>query len=260
MKLKNIFIGIIIILLTHNMCYSKIKGYKLGLITHKRISNYTETKNIKGGLLGIETSSILLNNKFLYPSTLNNIVGGSIGIQVSHNFIETEEEVASIVGKEIIFLREIYYALTTNILSYLNSFPNPEKEEALENHISYLEKLDEEESKKISILETRITNLETNKKTEEKKLNELEKKFFYSFSRYKAKESEKTILEFINLSQKNTITKSYLNALKKIQEHHNLFHPKLIKRIKAIKANKEPLIKGIKVVEIEDIDLGLIIK
>ena len=54
--------------------------------------------------------------------------------------------------------------------------------------------------------------------------------------------------------------KAYLGALRKAKENHDLFYPKLNKRIKAIESNKEALLQGIRITEVEDIDLGLIIR
>jgi len=255
-------VTILILIGFNQICQAKTNhflGTKLGIQTSKHIKNiYNKSKkDIKGIFLGIQTSNLIYKIHYKYPHNIANIKGIKLGIQTSNKFIQNEEKINTYIGKDITLLKEIHFAITLNILEYLNNFTNRTK--ALENNITYLKNLEVIQKDKIDRIQQKIKELEKIIETQNKKTIELENSFFTSIDKLRAKNAENTLQEIIPIIQNKDKSKAYLGALNKINEYHLKFHPILVKRIKALELNREALIKGIRVTEIEDINLGLIL-
>ena len=66
--------------------------------------------------------------------------------------------------------------------------------------------------------------------------------------------------KFIGLQTENTEVKAKLGAYKGLRGYYLFFQPRLENMINAIQVNRDPLIAGVKVVEIQNMTLPLIIR
>jgi len=73
-------------------------------------------------------------------------------------------------------------------------------------------------------------------------------------------DAEKDLKNFVGIQEENAEVKAKIGAYKGLHEYYIFFHPKLENMIKSIKANRDALIAGVKVTEIENMALPLIIR
>ena len=77
---------------------------------------------------------------------------------------------------------------------------------------------------------------------------------------FEGEEAEKELAEFIGLQEDQVENKAKLGSYKTLHDYYKFFKPNIKNLITAIKANRSALIAGIKVTEIQNMSLPLIIK
>jgi hypothetical protein len=119
-----------------------------------------------------------------------------------------------------------------------------------------LEKCDE----RINDLQYKISFLTLNVKSNESQLKTSEKAFFDNMQIFDGPNAEQELGKFVGVQSDQAEAKAKLGAYKSLQDYYKFFKPKIDNLIKAIQANRAPLIAGVKVVEIQNMSLPLIIK
>ena len=203
-----------------------------------------------GGKVGIELGTILASPIMQLSKNVAHVEGFFTGIQTTYVISRTEEEEIKYIGNEVLLLREVYTALTFDIIKYLNT--TVDRHKALDEHIAYLIDLAKREQNKMALNAKKLDLLRKREQSNIRQINEIEKIYFDLFESYHAKRAEDVFLKFIDISEENVKVKALTGAFTQIDEKHQLFYPLLLKRIQAIKANREALLQGIRVIDIEE--------
>jgi hypothetical protein len=90
--------------------------------------------------------------------------------------------------------------------------------------------------------------------------NKGETDFFAALSDLQGQKSDTLLKQFIEVSQKQVALKARVAALSKLQAYYVTALARLDKRLEAIDKNRDPLIQGIRVVDVPGSDLDLIIR
>lgn len=90
--------------------------------------------------------------------------------------------------------------------------------------------------------------------------NKGETDFFAALSDLQGQKSDTLLKQFIEVSQKQVALKARIAALTKLQAYYVTALMRLDKRLEAIDKNRDPLIQGIRVVDVPGSDLDLIIR
>ena len=155
-------------------------------------------------------------------------------------------------------LSKINNALSVDIFAYLNQ--SDHRADSLDNYLHLLETLSNKSSARNQDLISMINFLENNFQSQEVSIKLTEENFFENLKIFDGENAEEELGRFIGLQQGQTEVKAKIGAYKGIKSYYDFFQPKLDNLIRAIKANRDPLIAGVKVVEIQNMTLPLIIR
>ncbi|MBU0727070.1 hypothetical protein KKA95_00110, partial [Patescibacteria group bacterium] len=84
--------------------------------------------------------------------------------------------------------------------------------------------------------------------------------FFNNLEIFNGPNAEENLAEFIGLEESQAEVRAKLGAYQGLLDYYSFFRPKIANLIVEIKANRDPLIAGVKVVEIQNMTLPLIIQ
>jgi len=155
-------------------------------------------------------------------------------------------------------LSKINNALSVDLFQYLNQ--SDSRADTLSNYINLLTTLLEKCNERINDLQSKIAFLSANFAAQETQIQHSENVFFENLKMFNGPNAEEELGKFIGVQEAQVEVRAKLGAYKSLQNYYKFFQPKLENLVTAIKANRDPLIAGVKVVEIQNMTLPLIIR
>lgn len=239
--------------------------------------------NTEAALLGIETAtvffekydeeqsqkqsalqnSLFLNNELMKGQQLSGGQNQSADIVLkslltNYYLMEKTVPISSALEMDSQILAKLNNTLSVDLFAYLNQ--SNDRADSLDNYVQLLENLMDTAQNRSAELQSQITFLEKNLDAQERSITLMEEEFFVDLEGFEGMEADETLQEFIALGQEQTEVKAKIGAYQTIKDYYDYFLPRLDTLITAIKANRDPLIAGVRVVEIEDMTLDLIIR
>ena len=167
-------------------------------------------------------------------------------------------DINSILETDSKILSQIKNALSVDIFQYLNQATN--RSDSLDEYLHLLTTMSEKADERINDLQYKISFLKANSQSKEKEIVTSQKVFFDNMTIFDGPNAEEELGKFIGLQGTQAEIKAKLGAYTSLQGYYKFFKPKLDNLIKTIQANRAALIAGVKVVEIQNMALPLIIK
>ncbi len=167
-------------------------------------------------------------------------------------------DINSTLQSDAQILTQINNALSVDLFQFLNQ--SSSRADTLSNYINLLTVLLEKCNERINDLQYKIDFLRANSVSKETHITLSEDAFFGNLEMLRGENAEEELGKFIGLQQSQTEIKAKIGAYESLQGYYKFFQPKLQNLITAIKANRDPLIAGVKVVEIQNMTLPLIIR
>lgn len=155
-------------------------------------------------------------------------------------------------------LSQINNALSVDIFAYLNQSTN--RADSLDNYLNLLETLNQKAMERSLDLASVVNFLQTNFQSQEQVINLTEDAFYNNLEIFDGENAEDELGRFIGLQQDQSEVRAKMGAYNSLKKYYDFFLPKLDNLLRAIKANRDPLIAGVKVVEIQNMTLPLIIR
>lgn len=155
-------------------------------------------------------------------------------------------------------LSQISNTLSVDVFAYLNQADN--RSDALDNYINLLETLNTKAINRAQDLTSVINFLNANFQSQAITIKLTEDAFFKNLDIFDGENAEEELGNFIGLQKEQTEVKAKMGAYEGLRDYYEFFLPKLDNLIRSIKANRDPLIAGVKVVEIQNMTLPLIIR
>lgn len=154
-------------------------------------------------------------------------------------------------------LSQIKNALSVDLFQYLNQSAN--RADALGEYLNLLKILKGKADQRISDLGYKVSFLTANFKGQETEISASEKIFFDNLKIFNGPNAEEELAKFVGLRQSQAEVRAKAGAYDSLKKYYEYFRPKIENLIRAITANRDPLIAGVKVVEIQNMTLPLII-
>lgn len=268
----------------HGYQSSTLSNYKVDLQSTDIYKRYMSSIPSLGHIMGIQTSYIIGQNKNkeiteLKKETLNTSIWTTNTIGTGQHLTSMEQRSAQALQKSILttfyigektininrtlsndtkLLSQINNALSVDIFKYLNQSNN--RSNTLNNYLNLLSILSEKSNKRITELNSTVNFLQTNSVAKEQQINLSEDIFLENLKIFNGPNAETELGKFIGLQEGQTEIQAKMGAYKELLNYYNFFNPKLTNLIKEIKVNRDPLIAGVKVVEIDNMTLPIIIK
>lgn len=155
-------------------------------------------------------------------------------------------------------LTQINNTLSVDLFQFLNQSAN--RADTLSNYINLLTVLLEKTNERINDLQYKIDFLKGNSISKESQISISEDAFFNNLNMFYGENAEEDLGKFIGLQQSQSEIKAKIGAYESLQGYYKFFKPKLKNLTTEIKANRDPLIAGVKVIEIQNMTLPLIIR
>ena len=155
-------------------------------------------------------------------------------------------------------LGQISNTLSVDVFAYLNQAEN--RSDALDNFINLLETLNTKALARTQDLTSVINFLQANFQSQEVTIGLTEAAFFENLGIFDGENAEEELGQFIGLQKEQSEVRAKMGAYEGLRDYYEFFLPKLDNLIRAINANRDPLIAGVKVVEIQNMTLPLIIR
>ncbi len=264
-------------------------GSKLALIGNYRLNTQSKINNRNligsinaiGSKLAIQTNHIFGKNRFIQIN--KNLFKSSIWLT---NYLGTGQQLTSLENKKSKSLQKslltTYYlgektvninstiqndskilsqiknTLSVDLFHYLNQ--SIQRSDALDDYLNLLEVALEKAAKRSGELNAQINFLTDNSNA---KLNEIkisEETFFKNMKIFDGPNAEQELYRFIELRDSQNEIKAKLGLYKSLKGYYDFFNPQIANLIKEIKLNREAIIAGVRVTEIRNMQLPLIIK
>lgn len=171
---------------------------------------------------------------------------------------EKTVDITSTVKTDASLLGKINNALSVDIFKYMNQ--SSDRADSLDNYLNLLNTLKDKASARSLDLASVINFLSNSLSSQEVAVGATEKNFFANLKIFEGNNAEKELSDFIGLQKGQSEIRAKIGAYKGLKDYYDFFLPKLDNLIRSIKANRDPLIAGVKVVEIQNMTLPLIIK
>lgn len=253
------------------------KGSWVGVITNKNAGN-PDPFRVFGGLLALKTNTEIgaVRAKPIYFTTAYqkgirssyttgikyydldfnlNVKGSQKGIFVSNTGDEGAKEI-NLFTASLGLIEESDRALRIDIDSFLNQ--SIDREYALRSYLIHLKGIEASVKHTGSKVNKEVVRLENEETSARKMMEETESNFFAALNKFDQNRSQDNLGQFIQDKQQTVDKKANLQAMIQIERYFDAYHPLLTERIKAIEANRDALVHGIRVVAFKDVDLGLI--
>lgn len=179
-------------------------------------------------------------------------------IIATHYIGEKTIDINSTLQSDTQLLTQIKNTLSVDLFQYLNQAVN--RADALDEYLSLLGILMRKTDERVQDLQYKISFLGSESAAREKAISMSEKTFFENLKIFDGPNAEEELRKFIGLRETQAETKAKLGAYKSLQDYYRFFKPRLENLVTAIQANRAPLIAGVKVVEIQNMTLPLIVR
>lgn len=206
-------------------------------------------------------SSILLStelSKGYHLTTVRKAMSLQKSVLSTYYLGEKTINIDSTLQTDARLLGQISNTLSVDVFAYLNQADN--RADALDNFINLLETLNAKALARTQDLTSVINFLKANFQSQEITIKLTEDAFFDNLKIFDGENAEEELGHFIGLQKEQTEVKAKMGAYQGLRDYYEFFLPKLDNLIRAIKANRDPLIAGVKVVEIQNMTLPLIIR
>ncbi len=167
-------------------------------------------------------------------------------------------DLGSTIQNDTELLTKMNNALSVDLFGYLNQ--SAARADSLDGYLNLLKALLAKAQERSADLNTKINFLSANFTAQEVQLERTEEAFLNHLKIFNGPEADKELEKFIGLQTENTEVKAKLGAYQGLRGYYLFFQPRLENMINSIQANRDPLIAGVKVVEIENMTLPLIIR
>ena len=171
---------------------------------------------------------------------------------------EKTVDINSTVQTDTKLLARMSNTLSVDIFAYLNQSDN--RADTLDNYLNLLETLRDKAQARSMELTSQINFLSANFQAQEKSIKLSEDAFFENIKIFDGQNAETQLAQFIGLEQEQSEVRAKMGAYKGLKDYYDYFLPLINNLITAIRANRDPLIAGVKVVEIQNMTLPLIIR
>lgn len=167
-------------------------------------------------------------------------------------------DINSILDTDSKILSQISNTLSVDLFQYLNQSVN--RSDTLDEYLNLLKILLEKSGQRINDLQSKINFLSVNFQMVEREIQLSEETFFNNLKIFDGSESKDELAKFVGISESQVEIRAKLGAYSSLKQYYEFFRPRLENLIIAIEANRGPLIAGVKVVEIQNMSLPLIIR
>lgn len=171
---------------------------------------------------------------------------------------EKTVDIDSALQTDAQILSKIKNTLSVDLFQYLDQASN--RSDALDEYQNLLKVLINKTDQRITDLNSKIAFLESNYKARTTEIKTSESEFFKSLQIFDGPDAEDELKKFIGLREDEVEIKAKLGAYKSLRGYYKFFKPKLDTMAKAVSTNRSALIAGVKVVEVQNMTLPLIIK
>jgi hypothetical protein len=155
-------------------------------------------------------------------------------------------------------LKQIDNALSVDLFQYLDQ--SADRADTLDNYLNLLVILLAKCDERAADLQIKIDFLSANFTAQETQTKQSEQVFFDNLKIFQGENAEDELGKFIGVREAQVEVKAKIGAYQSLQNYYKFFRPKLDNLITAIRANRDVLIAGVKVVEIQNMTLPLITK
>ncbi|MBI5412093.1 hypothetical protein HZA43_02850 [Candidatus Peregrinibacteria bacterium] len=171
---------------------------------------------------------------------------------------EKTPDIKSLLDLDTRLLGNIQNTLSVNLFKYLNQAAI--RADALDSYLRLLSELAKKTQERITDLQGTINFLQGSATGLTTQINTSEKQFFQELDKLNSATAEKNLGDFIGLRQNESEVHAKLGAYSKLQSYYKFFLPRLQSLSREIRLNREALIAGVKVTEIQNMTLPLIIR
>lgn len=148
--------------------------------------------------------------------------------------------------------------LGTDLFQYLSQAPN--RADALDEYLHLLENLRQTDQERINDLQSKINFLRGNFQSLEAKAETSQDVFFNNLQIFNSENANEQLAQFVGAAEAQVEIRAKIGAYESLKEYYEFFLPQIDTLIASIRANRDALIAGVKVVEIQNMTLPLIIR
>ena len=270
----------------------QVHGFQDGVLSVYQIENqatkiyqnYLAQISAEGGTAGIQASHIIGYTEEKKPeppkaNSLQNTIWLTNYISLGQHLTHLEQKQAQALQKSVMatyylgnktieinstlqsdskILSQIKNALSVDLFQYLNQSNN--RADSLDSYINLLTILMQKADQRIADLQSKINFLKNNFVVQENQIKTSEDAFFNNLKMFEGENADTELAKFIGLQEGNVAVRAKIGAYDNLQSYYKFFRPRLENLIRTIKANRDPLIAGVKVVEVQNMSLPLIIR
>lgn len=167
-------------------------------------------------------------------------------------------DITSTIQLDTKLLSQINNALSVDLFQYLNQSVN--RSDSLDEYLDLLKALLDRADQRIIDLQYKVDFLTANVQAKEQELKMSEDAFFENLKIFDGPNAEEQLGQFIGLRESQVEIRAKLGSYITLRDYYTFFKPRLESLIGVIKVNRDPLIAGVKVVEVQNMSLPLIIR
>ncbi len=235
-------------------------GFDRGIKTVDAVSRQQEIVRDAGQQAFME--SIFLSTDLSKGGHLTSVRDGAKALQKSvlttFYLGEKTVDINSTVQTDTKLLAQMSNTLSVDIFAYLNQ--SDSRADTLDNYLNLLRILREKATVRSRELSSQINFLQANFQAQEKSIKLTEDAFFENIKIFDGQNAEVQLAGFIGLEKEQSEVRAKMGAYQGLKDYYDHFLPLINNLITAIQANRDPLIAGVKVVEIQNMTLPLIIR
>lgn len=238
----------------------RTEGYRFGVVTANVFGTQEEKMNetTLGTLLGsINVNTGISRGKHLSKLASNSAKMLQKSILATYYLGEKTVSIHSSIQTDSQLLSKIKNTLEVDIFAYLNQ--STDRANSLDNFLKLIDTMIERATIRSTELQSQVTFLTSNYTAQDNSLELSEEAFFQNLKIFDGQDADKRLSEFIGLGQEQTEVRAKIGAYQGLKDYYDYFLPLLENLSRAIKLNRDPLIAGVKVVEVENMTLKLIV-
>ncbi|MFH1012226.1 MAG: hypothetical protein V1760_00550 [Candidatus Peregrinibacteria bacterium] len=206
----------------------------------------------------VQTTTELSTGQHLTKLPQKQVQGLSKSVLATYYLGEKTISMDSVLKNDTQILGQMNNALSVDLFDYLNQ--SASRADSLNGYLNLLETLAKKAESQITDLNSKIAFLQTNFQTQEGQIQRNEEAFFQNLQIFNGPNAEENLKQFIGLQENNVEIKAKIGAYQGLRDYYLFFQPRLTNMITAIRANRDALIAGVKVTEIQNMTLPLIIR
>lgn len=171
---------------------------------------------------------------------------------------EKSANINSTLAIDTRLLQSIKNALSVDLFQLLNQ--SKSRADALSDYLKLLQQIDQKITERRAGLTGAISLLQGNATGLGTRIEVSEQTFFQQLDKLDGPLAEENLANFIGLRQQEGEVRAKLGAYRKLYSYYQIFQPRIQDLMREIQLNREALIAGVKVIEIQNMQLPLIIR